>query len=69
MQFINMKYTKKELEQIREINETLERMEKKLDEAIAMFNKPSTLNVKGYSTKNKMFFDKMFGYKTQGNSE
>jgi hypothetical protein len=64
-----MKYTKKELEQIREINETLERMEKKLDEAIAMFNKPSTLNVKGYSTKNKMFFDKMFGYKTQGNSE
>jgi hypothetical protein len=64
-----MKYTKKELEQIREINETLERMENKLDEAIAMLNKPSTLNVKGYSTKNKMFFDKMFGYKTQGNSE
>ena len=64
-----MKYTKKELEQIREINETLERMEKKLDEAIAIFNQPSKLEVKGYSKKNKMFFDKMFGYKTKGNSE
>ena len=55
-----MKYTKKELEQIREINETLERMEKKLDEAIAIFNQPSKLEVKGYSKKNKMFFDFCF---------
>ena len=64
-----MKYTKKELEQIREINETLERMEKKLDEAIAIFNQPSSLEIKGYSKKSKMFFDNMFGYKTKGNSE
>jgi len=64
-----MKYTKKELEQIREINETLERIEKKLDEAIAIFNKPSTLDIKGYFKKNKMFFDNMFGYETKGNSD
>jgi len=64
-----MKYTKKELEQIREINKTLERIEKKLDEAIAMFNKPSDLDIKGYSKKTKLFFDKMFCYKTKVNSD
>ena len=64
-----MKYTKKELEQIREINETLERIEKKLDEAIAMFNKPSNLSIKGYPVKNLDWTKKIFSFKTKGNSE
>ncbi len=69
MQFINMKYTKKELEQIREINETLERMENKLDQMIAMMNKPSNLNIKGYPAKNFDWTSKIFCFKTKGNSE
>jgi len=64
-----MKYTKKELEQIREINETLDRIEKKLDEAIAMFNKPSSLKIKGYPVKNLDWTTKIFSFKTKGNSE
>jgi len=64
-----MKYTKKELEQIREINETLERMENKLDQMIAMMNKPSNLKVKGYPVKNLDWTSKIFSFKTKGNSE
>jgi len=64
-----MKYTKKELQQIREINETLDRIEKKLDEAIAMFNKPSNLKIKGYPVKNLDWTSKIFCFKTKGNSE
>lgn len=65
----NMAYSKKELEQLKEVNEILERMEKKLDEAIALFNKPSTLNIKGYPAKNFDWTKKIFSYKTKGNRE
>lgn len=64
-----MAYSKKELEQLKEVNEILERMEKKLDEAIALFNKPSTLNIKGYPAKNFDWTSKIFSYKTKGNKE
>ena len=64
-----MAYSKKELQQIEEINQILERMEKKLDQMIALYNKPSTLNIKGYPAKNFDWTKKIFSYKTKGNRE
>jgi len=61
-----MKYTK---EQFEEINQILDRMEKKLDQMIAMMNKPSNLNIKGYPAKNFDWTSKIFSFKTKGNSE
>jgi len=64
-----MKYTQKQLEQFKEINQILERMENKLDQMIAMMNKSSNLNIKGYPAKNFDWTSKIFSFNTKGNSE
>jgi hypothetical protein len=65
-----MKYTKEQLKQFEEINQILDRMEKKLDEMLAMMEKPlPKLNIKGYPAKNFDWTSKIFSFKTKGNSE
>lgn len=54
-------------DKLKEINDILERMEKKLDELIARHNKSSTLNIKGYPVKNLDWTSKILSYKTKGN--
>jgi hypothetical protein len=53
-----------------EINEALKRIEDKLDQTIALMQKPlPKLNIKGYPAKNFDWTSKIFCFKTKGNSE
>jgi len=62
-----MALSKKELI---EINEALKRIEDKLDQTLALMQKPLTkLNIKGYPAKNFDWTSKIFCFKTKGNSE
>ena len=62
-----MALSKKELI---EINEALKRIEDKLDQTLALMQKPlPKLNIKGYPAKNFDWTSKIFCFKTKGNSE
>jgi hypothetical protein len=62
-----MALSKKELI---EINETLKRIEDKLDQTLALMQRPlPKLNIKGYPAKNFDWTSKIFCFKTKGNSE
>ncbi len=62
-----MKYTKQDLI---DINQALKRIEDKLDQTLALMQKPlPKLNIKGYPAKNFDWTSKIFCFKTKGNSE
>jgi hypothetical protein len=62
-----MALSKKELI---EINEALKRIEDKLDQTLALMQKPlPKLNIKGYPAKNFDWTSKIFSFKSKGNSE
>ncbi len=76
MQYIKMKnkLSQKQIkdlsiDDIVKITEALDRIEKKLDIALNIFGKPSSLNIKGYPAKNFDWTSKPFSFKTKGNSE
>lgn len=56
------------VEDIAKIAEALDRIERKLDNALKIFN-PPRLDIKGYPAKNFDWKAKIFAYKTKGNKE
>lgn len=56
-------------QELNEINEALKRIEKKLDQTLALMQAPRPLNIKGYPAKNFDWTKKIFSYNTKGNRE
>jgi len=69
----NKKLSKKKLQdlsvdEIAKIAEALERIERKIDNAMQILN-PPRIDIKGYPVKNSDWRDKVYYYKTKGNRE